>query len=164
MRNHFGPDLSAPYCKPVKNQLAYRAYCNKASRGSISDYDQIVIDCIANNPRLGNSDILAKLIPQLGVDKAQSYTGKMNMLRDYVKQTTAQRLEPKDSNMDFIETLYQAICQADITVPGQPDMSQPAKVAFVMHHYCCMQLHSRFYSDNGDDHFMIIFNGTPFRW
>ena len=154
-------NLSAPYCKPVKNQLAYRAYCNKASRGAISDYDQIVIDGIIKYPRLGNSDILAKVIPQLGVDKAQSFAGKMNMLRDYVKQTMIQRLESKDSNMDFIETLYQAICQADITVPGQPDMSQPAKVACVMHHYCCMQLHPRFYFNNGDDHFGLFLTGPP---
>ena len=161
MRNHFGPDFDAPYCKPVKNQLAYRAYCNKASRGSISDFDQTVIGCIASNPRLGNSDILAKLIPELGVDKAQSYYSKMNLLRDYVKQTTVKRLESKDSNMDFIETLYQPICQADITIPGQPDMSQPVKVAFVMHHYRCMQLHPRFYSDNGDDQFGLFLTGPP---
>jgi len=66
----FGDDLNIPYCKKVEKVHAYHNYINKSSASSLSTTDQIVISAIRLNSRLGNTDLLATLVPELGINKA----------------------------------------------------------------------------------------------
>ncbi len=159
LKSIFGADLDIPYCKKVENAAAYRNYINKQSGSSITSNDEIVLTSIRQNPRMGNSDILALLLPVLGLDKAQGYQSKMSLLRDYVKQQDIQIFPSTTDNSTFVRAMYTLLQTADIYIPSLNQLTHQQTVLITFHHLLCMHLIPRMTSPNGDGHYGLYLYG-----
>lgn len=156
----FGADANIPYCKPVKNLIAWRTYCNKLSGSSLSGYDSVVISALQSNPGLSDTDVLAGLIPTLGVSKCQEYRSKLPILRDYVKLQNKIELPSSTTADEFVLAIVDALSTATITIPGYT-LSQPLAIQFVLFHLICMHNLARATSPNGDGLFALFLCGPP---
>lgn len=159
LKEIFGEDLDMPYCKLVQNGAAYKAYINKANGNAISADDEIVMQQIRAYPRYSNSDVLASLIPHLGVAKSQSYATKMPILRDYIKQKDVQVFPCVTNNSAFIQTVMKQLYSSEIFIPIPQTLTQEQKVLITLHHLICLHTVPRMKASNGDCHFGLYLCG-----
>ncbi len=159
----FGADCVIPYLKPCLNIYNWAEYCNKHANSTLSDSDNKVLEVMKSKPRYSDNDILASLIPIMGLQKCNEYKSKMNLLRDYMKLNNQKSLPSVTTAKEFVDAVYETLLTADeIEVPCfDDDVEHVDRVKYVFHHLVCMHCFPRYNSSNGDGHFGLYLFGEP---